>query len=648
MTDHTPDAVDDPLRTLAEAAFVSRGDELVARRIARAISELTGDPMVGSTSGSTGWPTALLALAVRAAREGSSALDLRRVATTTAEVSRSDEDDVDLQTTTLAEVLTVPSDVDLAEMLRASALARQGVVHVRGGEGGDGKGRRESDPPLLIMDRHDRDEELIAQLLTGRQALLSPLSAGGISEPMMAAADAANEGMALDDAQRAAVRSVLSRALTVLTGGPGMGKTYTLAAIIRAARAGLGADLRLALAAPTGKAAARMTESLRENGVGPDAAPDAITLHRLLGYDRRNTQRFIHDASNPLPHDLVVVDEASMLSLAMTARLLEALKPTARLLLVGDPDQLASVEAGSVLSDLVAGLDDEQIVRLTTHHRLSESRRDLAMAFAAATPDEQVDGVLAVLHKGRGDVHHLDTEDVDLDALPHVAQAAWMLRQAAAAGDRDAALEALRHHRLLCAHRTGPYGVARWNRLAEASLTARGVDIVPGRMYVGRPVLVTKNDPGLGLFNGDTGVVIDDDGRLVVLMDRGQKTAAQRAADAPSPRPSSPITSAEDLSTPRAKPTEFSPWRLGDVETMHAMTVHKAQGSQAEHVTVIVPPVGSRLLTREMLYTALTRASQTLTVIGTEEAVRTAVRSPVQRSSGLARRLRAVERTPDL
>ena len=123
-----------------------------------------------------------------------------------------------------------------------------------------------------------------------------------------------------------------------------------------------------------------------------------------------------------------------------------------------------------------------------------------------------------MLRGGRGDVEHLSEGDVDLAALPHVAESAWQLRQAAAAGDRDAALGALRHHRLLCAHRTGPYGVARWNRLVEASLADRGVDIVAGRMYVGRPVIVTKNDPSLGLFNGDTGVVIDAGGHLVVLV----------------------------------------------------------------------------------------------------------------------------------
>ena len=583
-----------PLDVLAEHEFVSRGDELVARRIARAVGERDG------------WPLALLALAVRAAREGSSALDLTGVATTGAEVARDQEDEVDLAVMTLAEVIAVPDPAALADLVRASALAHQGVVHLRG-DGADA-----ADPPLLIMDRHDRDENLIADLIAQRQSLLAPLTTQSQAE-----ADAAIAGIALDDAQRGAVHSVLTRSLTVLTGGPGMGKTYTLAAIIRAAHAGLGADLRLALAAPTGKAAARMTESLRENGVGPDAAPDAITLHRLLGWDRTNSQRFVHDASNPLPHDLVVVDEASMLSLAMTARLLEALKPTARLLLVGDPDQLASVEAGSVLSDLVSGLDDAQIVRLTTHHRLSESRRDLALAFAAPTPDEQVAGVTAVLRGGRGDVEHLSEGDVDLAALPHVAESAWQLRQAAAAGDRDAALGALRHHRLLCAHRTGPYGVARWNRLVEASLADRGVDIVAGRMYVGRPVIVTKNDPSLGLFNGDTGVVIDAGGHLVVLVDRGQKAGEETK-----------------------KRTEFSPWRLADVETMHAMTVHKAQGSQAEHVTVIVPPVSSRLLTREMLYTALTRASAHLTVVGTDDAIEHAVRTPVRRASGLARRLR--------
>ena len=635
------------LDALVERAFVSRGEALVAERIAS---------VVGAREDDEGWPTALVALAVRAVRDGSTALSLADVARTTPEVARGDEDEVSETVVRLGDVVAVPSAEGLAEAVTASVLSRSGVVRVEFG--------------LLYLDRYARDEVLIAELAEHRRLAVPALDDAARARAQEAVAD-----IALDDAQRRAVDSVLARGLSVLTGGPGMGKTYTLAAVIRAAHAA-SPGLRLTLAAPTGKAAARMTESLREAAVGPNLAPDAVTLHRLLGFDRTNHQRFLHHRSNPLPHDRVVVDEASMLSLGLMARLLEALKPGARLLLVGDPDQLASVEAGSVLSDLVLGLPADEVVRLTQHHRLSASRRDLARAFARGDLEEQVDGVLSVLRSGEvgggehaapiaeepapdpgrgdgagaGDVTFVTGADVTLEALPHVVESAWQLRRAAASGDADAALRALRHHRLLCAHRTGPYGVARWNRLVETALADGGADVTPGRMYVGRPVIVTKNDRSLGLFNGDTGVVIEKDGQLVVLMDRGQHvvtapTGTPDILDAPDLMRDGTDGPNTALGGAPAKRTEFSPWRLADVETMHAMTVHKAQGSQAEHVTVIVPPLGSRLLTREMLYTALTRASRKLTVVASAEAVEEAVRTPARRASSLARRLGAADAT---
>ena len=187
------------------------------------------------------------------------------------------------------------------------------------------------------------------------------------------------------------------------------------------------------------------------------------------------------------------------------------------------------------------------------------------------------------------------------------------LREAAAAGDADRAIALLDRHRLLCAHRDGPWGVGHWNRLAERALAERtGLPIGGGwgqEWYAGRPLLLTSNDYGLDLFNGDTGVVVADEGgvRAAIAVPRGHR--------------------------------ELATSRLTDVETMHAMTVHKSQGSQAEEVTVLLPPDDSRLLTRELLYTALTRAERRVTVVATADAVRLAVERPAQRASGLGARL---------
>lgn len=574
-----------PLETLRAAAFVTEGDALVASRVARLVDAPTDT-----------WQIATLALTVRAVREGSSALALDEIGRLTPERDRSLDDDTEAPTITLADIVAPPSSHQLADDLRTGPLVGQGVVHLEYG--------------LAYLDRYYRDEVIVAGLLRSR-------GVAPVDDDALRRAGAALEGRALDDAQRAAVDSALTSATTVLTGGPGMGKTYTVAAMLVAARAALGDTTRIALAAPTGKAAARMAESLREADVLADN--DALTLHRLLGYDRTNSQRFVHGRGNPLPHDVVVVDEASMISLSLMARLLEALGPNTRLVLVGDPDQLASVEAGSVLGDLVAGLDTG-VIRLATHHRLTQGRAAVAEAFAQPTGDHPDGGegtvppsserVLAAVDSPDDGVEFLETDAPDLTMLPHLVEAASRLREVAATGNAEAAVAQLRASRLLAAHRTGPFGVARWNRLIENALAERFPDVTPYAMYVGRPVIVTKNDRALGLFNGDSGVIIRQGTALVAAME-----------------------TASGVRT-------FSPWRLGDLETMHAMTVHKAQGSQAEHVTVIVPPVGSRLLTREMLYTALTRATERLTVVGTREAVELAVETPILRASGLRHRLR--------
>ena len=410
--------------------------------------------------------------------------------------------------------------------------------------------------------------------------------------------------------QRAAAEVALSQGLTVLTGGPGTGKTTTVARLL--ALLASGTRLRIALAAPTGKAAARLQEAVQlEVGKLDKADQEALsgmhatTLHRLLGSRPDTSARFRHNRGNRLPHDVIVVDETSMVSLTMMARLLEAVRPDARLILVGDPDQLASVEAGAVLADLVDGLDDSKLATLKTPHRFGES----IGALASAIREGDADGAIDVLRAGGDHIEWIDSDQPSEHLRKVIVPQALRLREAAILGNADVALQTLDAHRLLCAHRRGPYGVRFWNRQVERWLAEETGDPIWSDWYAGRPVLVTANDYGLGLYNGDTGVTLVRDGMLRAV-----------------------IAGTEQQ--------EFATSRLSDVDTMHAMTIHKSQGSQADEVTVLLPQEDSRLLMRELFYTAVTRAKKRVLVVGAESAVRAAVERRAVRASGLARRLR--------
>jgi exodeoxyribonuclease V alpha subunit len=334
-----------------------------------------------------------------------------------------------------------------------------------------------------------------------------------------------------------------------------------------------------------------------------------MTLHRLLGWRPDNATRFRHDRGNRLKYDLVVVDESSMVELTMMARLLEAVRPQARLVLVGDPRQLTSVGAGAVLSDLVAGYDgdpDTPVVSLTENFRSTEDIKSLAEALRVG----DADAVLAALRTPSSEVEFVETDDPAAALRADTVGSALAVRRAAEAGDAAAAVAALDEHRLLCAHREGPHGVRHWNRQVEQWLGEEIGQDLRAEWYAGRPLLVTANDYALQIYNGETGaVVLRDDGRLRAW-----------------------ISGSGGLH-------EFAPGRLDAVETMHAMTIHKSQGSQARRVTVLLPEAGSRLLTRELFYTAVTRAQEQVRVVGSEEAVRAAVATHAQRATGLRQRL---------
>jgi exodeoxyribonuclease V alpha subunit len=523
-----------------------------------------------------------IALATRAVRHGSVGVDLATVADVAPELPWPDPD-------------------GWADLVAASAVLAAGVVRLELG--------------LLYLDRYWRQEgELCADLQLRLSRPAPTVHEGALEAGLLRVFD----GDTYDE-QRAACRSAARQWTTVLTGGPGTGKTTTVAGLLAllAEQQQLAGEppLRIALSAPTGKASARLQEAVASATRELDQADQdrlghlpAVTLHRLLGTRRDNGTRFRHHRGNRLAHDVVVVDESSMVSLTMMTRLVEAVRPDARLVLVGDPDQLASVEAGAVLGDLVAGLSLRQpspVASLRTTHRFGEHIGDLAAALRGGSPDE----VLAVLRSGAAEVELVETDDPSIVLRTGLLQAALELHRHAVEGRPADAVAALDRHRLLCAHRDGPFGVHHWNRQVQRWLSEAVGDPLYEPMYVGRPLLVTANDYGLGVHNGDAGVVVQTgDGRRAFIS--GSKGLV-----------------------------DFAVSRMSDVETMFATTIHKSQGSQAQEVTVLLPPPESPLLTRELFYTAVTRATDKVRVVGTEESVRAAVSRRAQRASGLRSRL---------
>jgi len=467
---------------------------------------------------------------------------------------------------------------------------------------------------LLYLDRYWREEGQVCADLLARRA-----GAGTGAPPAADAALARVFPTSGHDEQRDAARIALSQGTTVLTGGPGTGKTTMVAGLLAvlAEQAELaGRPARIALTAPTGRAAARLQEAVRDEVDKLDAADrarlaglKALNLHRLLGWRPGSSVRFRHDRGNRLPHDVIVVDETSMVSLTLMARLLEAVRPQARLILVGDPNQLPSVQAGAVLADLVEGLgarDDVQIASLRTSHRFGGAIEALAEAVRTGDGDR----VLELLAAGGEHIEWMCGDDAAAGLRPVLLPHALAVRDAAASGDAEAALAALERHRLLCAHRHGPHGVSYWNGQVRRWLSEETGDPMWSEWYPGRPLLVTANDYGLGLFNGDIGVTVAADGVLRAVM------------------------------AATGGPAEFATGRLADVETMHAMTIHKSQGGQADEVTVLLPADESRLLTRELFYTAVTRARTKVRVVGSEAEVVAALSRRALRATGLALRLR--------
>lgn len=599
----------------------------------------------------------------------------------------------------LAELAASPDELLGWPQVGVSALRQAWAEHMAGSEAGSPPPAWPSRPVLEIDPEDDAGASpliLCRGLLYLRRywryecrvAVQIKARAGQGTEPGEAAATAIDKAMArrlLDDLfpaagpevdwQKIACALALRTHLTIITGGPGTGKTYTAArllVLLQGLHAGA-QPLRVALAAPTGKAAARLRQSIQKAlqglrdrigesvGFGDwvDQLAPARTLHALLGA-LPGTRRFRHDAANPLDVDLLIVDEASMVHLEMMAQLLEALPPGARLVLLGDKDQLASVEAGAVLGDLcqgttgdgdahgydpetVAWIRDvagqtlppptlaqgagltEQTVVLRKSRRFDGPIGQLALAInagSAASAVEmlraRVDGQIAMRVVASA-VAVLPMAIDGRDGAPGGYRAYLeQLSQRPASGEAfddwaKAVLRSFDGFRVLTAVREGPWGVAGLNAAIERALAEAGLLQRRGEWYEGRPVIVTRNDASLGVFNGDVGVVLrgptDELALRCYFLDGDELRSV-------------------------------SVGRLADVETAFAMTVHKSQGSEFTHVLLVLPDEDVPVLTRELVYTGITRASAAFTLMGkSTEQLTLATHRLTRRISGLGQLL---------
>jgi exodeoxyribonuclease V alpha subunit len=575
------------LRTFSDNGVLSVADVHVAARLGALTGERDERVLLA------------VALVVRGTRQGSVMLDLADVpATVTAETEPDGGEPI---------VLSWP---DQDEWL--AACARSPLVEQRpGGRPIHLVGTR------LWLDRYWRQEAAVAADLARRAAEHPEV----VDEAALT--NALDELFGADDAdQRSAVELAARSRVSVVAGGPGTGKTTTIARLI-AVLARQQPDLRIALAAPTGKAAARLGEAVHAAAgplTGTDrgvlAALSATTLHRLLGSRPGATSRFRHDRDNRLPYDVVVVDESSMVGLTLMSRLLDALAPHARLVLVGDPDQLASVEAGAVLGDLVDTPSlRPSVATLGTVYRFRAG--GTIAALAQCVRNGRADDAIALLDSAPDELAFHRVEDGDpitgaaLGAVRRQAASEQAMIERARAGEIGAALDALDSQRLLCAHRLGPRGVRQWSTAIERWLLADDPTLVPrlDGHYAGQALMITVNDYENNLFNGDTGVVVAQGNDLLVAF-RGSGPAAPM-----------PLV------------------RLGAAVPLHAMTVHRAQGSQFEEVTVLLPFASSQLATRQTFYTAITRARSRVHLIGSEAAVRACITRGAARATGLRDRL---------
>ena len=428
--------------------------------------------------------------------------------------------------------------------------------------------------------------------------------------------------------QREAAALAIRRPFAVISGGPGTGKTTTVVRVLALLQElEIVVPDRVALSAPTGKAAARLREAMAQVSTESkllDVSPlsDAVTLHRLLGW-RSGGRPPTYGPNRAIPYDVVVVDEASMVDLALMTQLLEALPAKARLILLGDQDQLASVEAGAVLSDICAAAESKPLVgsvaRLRHSWRFTRDSQIGRLATAVTNGDTN-EALETLSEPGQSDAimrpAATRADLVDLLEEHCVGVFAEGLRLAATGAPAEAVLNSIFRLQLLAAHRSGLGGVDELNQQVEKQLALRGL-LRPGdTWYPGRPVLVTRNDYNLRLFNGDIGVVLPD--------------------------PDQPERLKAVFAQPEGGWRAISPGRLPEHVTAYAMTVHKSQGSEFNCVIMVLPERASYVLSRALLYTAITRATDRLEIWGRTEVLGEAIRRRARRASGLRDRLCAM------
>lgn len=420
------------------------------------------------------------------------------------------------------------------------------------------------------------------------------------------------EGVQGPDLQQLSACVALERSFSIISGGPGTGKTSTVVKIIALLLDVYGEDMKVALAAPTGKAAMRLRQSIEENrkkhlpaDMSVHVPSEVMTLHRLLGV-KNFSPSFRHNRDNPLEYDIVIVDEASMVDLALMSKLAEALKPGTRLVLLGDKDQLASVESGSVLSDLIAALPENTTILQKSYrfdHVISEFSR--------------------LINKGNSSeawmlLNAAESENVSLtslSAIDSVGQRYETYMAKAVSYNRDldygSLFDSFNKFQILCALRNGDRGVEEMNRKVEKYLVSRGYESPSGEFYQGRPVMVTRNDYSLDLYNGDIGICLADrEGQLKVYFQQ-----------------------------PDGSIMGVLPNRLPLCETVFAMTIHKSQGSEFNNILVVLPDCANRVLSRELVYTAVTRARKRVEIMVEQEVFELSIQRRVERYSGLKKML---------